>query len=76
MRVACHLHEFEDCLPAATWLKDKGYLVGFNLMQIAEQTSEEITLLAHKASEYPFDVLYFADSMGSLPPKKVSEIIL
>ena len=75
VRIACHAHEFEDCLPAANWLKDKGYLVGFNLMQIAERTHEEITLLAKKASEYSFDVLYFADSMGSLSPKGVSAII-
>ena len=75
MRIACRTHEFEDCLPAANWLKNKGYLVGFNLMQIAERTHEEITLLAKKASKYSFDVLYFADSMGSLSPKEVSAII-
>ncbi|MDB4659640.1 aldolase catalytic domain-containing protein [Synechococcus sp. AH-551-C10] len=75
VRIACHVHEFENCLPAAAWLKEKGYLVGFNLMQIAERTPEEITLLAKKASNYVFDVLYFADSMGSLSPRDVTAII-
>lgn len=75
VRIACHVHEFEACLPAATWLRDKGYLVGFNLMQIADQASEDITLLAQKAGEFPIDVLYFADSLGSLSPKEVSAII-
>ena len=75
VRIACHVHEFESCLPASIWLKEQGYLVGFNLMQIAEQTTEEITLLAKKASRFPIDVLYFADSMGSLNPLQVGQII-
>ncbi|MBO1922995.1 aldolase catalytic domain-containing protein [Thiomicrorhabdus sp. 6S3-12] len=74
VRIACHVHEFETCLPAASWLKNQGYLVGFNLMQVAEQTLEEITQLANKANEFPIDALYFADSMGSLNPNQISEI--
>ena len=75
VRIACHVHEFEDCLPAATWLKEHGYLVGFNLMQVADRFPEEVTQLAKKASDYPIDALYFADSMGSLSPKDVTQII-
>ncbi len=75
VRIACHVHEFESCLPASIWLKEQGYLVGFNLMQIADKTTEEITLLAKKSSRFPIDALYFADSMGSLNPQKVSRII-
>jgi len=66
VRIACHINEFNDCLPAAKWLKKQGYLVGFNLMQIADQSLEKITELAKNANNYPIDVLYFADSMGSL----------
>ena len=75
VRIACHVHEFIKCLPAATWLKQKGYLVGFNLMQVADRTSTEITQLAQATSDYPIDALYFADSMGSLNPQQVSDII-
>jgi 4-hydroxy 2-oxovalerate aldolase len=75
VRIACHVHEFETCLPAASWLKKQGYLVGFNLMQVADRSADEITQLAQKASSYPIDVLYFADSMGSLSPKHVTQII-
>jgi 4-hydroxy 2-oxovalerate aldolase len=75
VRIACHVHEFEACLPVSKWLKDNGYLVGFNLMQIAEKSLEEITELAKLASAYPIDVLYFADSMGSLNPNQVSQIV-
>lgn len=75
VRVACHVHEFEAALPGAKWLKNMGYTVGFNLMQIADRSEEEIKSLALIANEYPLDVLYFADSMGSLKPEQTSEII-
>ena len=75
VRIACHVHEFIACLPAATWLKQQGYLVGFNLMQVADRSPMEITQLAQAASDYPIDVLYFADSMGSLNPQQVADII-
>lgn len=74
VRIACHAHEFEKVLPASTWLKCKGFTVGFNLMQIADQTQQEIEDLAKKAIGWPLDVLYFADSMGSMDPIKTVEI--
>lgn len=75
VRIACHVHELAYCLPAANWLKQQGYRVGFNIMQIAECTEHEIIQLAQLANKYPIDVLYFADSMGSLSPQQVSTII-
>lgn len=75
VRIACHVHEFEKVLAASIWLKDKGYTVGYNLMQVAERSKEEVELLAKKANSYPIDVLYFADSMGSMRPEDVSEMI-
>ena len=56
----------------ANWLKSQGYIVGFNLMQIADRSVDEIKNLASIANEYPLDVLYFADSLGSLNPEKTS----
>lgn len=75
VRIACHVHEFISCLPAAIWLKAQGYMVGFNLMQVADRSFDEITELAKQASQYPIDVLYFADSMGSLSPQQTSQIV-
>jgi len=75
VRIACHVKEFSACLAAASWLNKKGYLVGFNLMQVAECSTDELTSLASLASDYPIDVLYFADSMGSLTPERTSQII-
>jgi len=75
VRIACHVHEFSKCLSAATWLKDKGYLVGFNLIQISNCTESEIKQLAELANQYSIDVLYFADSMGSLDAEQTKKII-
>lgn len=75
VRIACHVHEFSLALPAVTWLKERGYLVGFNLMQVANCSEDDIKALARQASEYPLDVLYFADSMGSMNPAQVAQII-
>lgn len=75
VRLACHLHEFEQVLPVSHWLKKQGYQVGFNLMQIADRSEQEVTQLAQLASSYPVDVLYFADSMGSMAPDDTARII-
>ena len=75
VRIACHLQEFEDCLPAVTWLKKQGYKVGFNLMQINNANEEKIVELLKLANAYPIDVLYFADSMGSLNIRQITTIV-
>lgn len=75
IRIACQASEFIDCLPAGAWLKSKGYLVGFNVMQIANCSENEIKQLAKAANTNSMDVLYFADSMGSLDISKTKKII-
>ena len=75
VRIACHVHEFVDALPACNWLKKRGYIVGFNLMQVADRSQEEVEALSLAASHYPIDALYFADSMGSMDPVQTSKII-
>jgi 4-hydroxy 2-oxovalerate aldolase len=75
VRIACHVHEFVAALPACNWFKERGYMVGFNLMQVADRSQEEVEALSLEASKYPIDALYFADSMGSMNPAKTSQII-
>jgi len=75
VRIACHINEFEHCLSAVIWLKDRGYKVGFNLMQINNANEEKIAELLKLANTHPIDVLYFADSMGSLNAKQVTTIV-
>lgn len=75
VRLACHIHEIEAGFQACDWLKDKGYVVGLNLMQIADRTVSEIQDVGSLAARHPIDVLYFADSMGSMNPGTTGEIV-
>lgn len=75
VRIACHVHEFAEALPASGWLKELGFLVGFNLMQVADRSEDEIRSLSRLASKWPIDALYFADSMGSMAPDDTANII-
>ncbi|SET36737.1 4-hydroxy 2-oxovalerate aldolase [Marinobacter segnicrescens] len=75
VRIACHVHEFEEALAASLWLRDRGYRVGFNLMQVADREQSEVEALARACAGYPVDVLYFADSLGSMGPQQTCEIV-
>lgn len=75
VRIACHFSELPQALPAADWLSERGYRVGFNLMQIADRSQSEVIELARMACGRPIDVLYFADSMGSMTPDDTTRII-
>lgn len=75
VRFACHYHELKTVLPAAGWLHDRGYRVGLNLMQIADRSQAEIADLAQMARAWPIEVLYFADSMGSMSPDDTAKFV-
>jgi len=75
VRIPCHFYEFETTLEGCQWLKEQGYQVGINLMQIADRTLAEVEKASRLASRYDLDVLYFADSMGSMDPQQTSQII-
>ncbi|RMJ01774.1 4-hydroxy-2-oxovalerate aldolase [Marinobacter litoralis] len=75
VRIACHVHEFSEALSATSWLKEQGYRVGFNLMQVADRSETEIVELAREAQQWNPDVLYFADSMGGMTPDQTATII-
>jgi 4-hydroxy 2-oxovalerate aldolase len=75
VRIACHVHEFAEALPASVWRKEAGYKVGFNLMQVADRSQEEVESLACEANRWSLDVLYFADSMGSMDPEHTARLI-
>lgn len=75
VRFACHAREFVASLPAAQWLHERGYRIGFNIMQIVDRSREEVIELAVEASKCPIEVLYFADSMGGMSPEQTRQII-
>jgi 4-hydroxy 2-oxovalerate aldolase len=67
VRVAAHFSEVERCLPMLDRLKQKGYLVGLNIMQSSLRDSDELAELSALVSTWrSVDVLYFADSLGSM----------
>lgn len=75
VRTACHYRELAQTFEAADWLSQRGYQIGINLMQISDRSDEEILDLARRAAQAPVDVLYFADSMGSMKPDDTSRIV-
>lgn len=74
VRVACHFRELPQALPAAGWLHERGYRVGFNLMQIADRSEAEVSDLTRMARDWPIEVMYFADSMGSMTPDDTARV--
>ena len=62
-------------MPLVNWLKKKGYEICVNIMQIPELSSNEIKNTVNEVKKSKADVLYFADSMGSLDSDKTKKII-
>lgn len=75
VRIACHLGEVDAVLPGCAWLSEQGYRTGLNLMQISDRSQEEIEAVGKRCSGYPIDVLYFADSLGSMNPDLAATIV-
>lgn len=75
VRIACHYNELKLITPLVKWLKKSGYKIAINIMQIPELSFKEIknsVLLVKKANA---DILYFADSLGSLDGIKTKKIV-
>nr|WP_113867723.1 aldolase catalytic domain-containing protein [Brenneria salicis]NMN92143.1 4-hydroxy 2-oxovalerate aldolase [Brenneria salicis ATCC 15712 = DSM 30166]RBP61133.1 4-hydroxy 2-oxovalerate aldolase [Brenneria salicis ATCC 15712 = DSM 30166]RLM28713.1 pyruvate carboxyltransferase [Brenneria salicis ATCC 15712 = DSM 30166] len=76
VRVAAHFHEVEHCEAIIKSLKNKGYIVGFNLMQSGGKPDDLIADKASLAVSWNcLDVLYFADSLGNMDTTEVRRII-
>lgn len=75
VRVAAHFHEVESSEEIVSILKDKGYIVGFNLMQAGGKPAEIIAEKASTISQWRMlDVLYFADSLGNMDSVEVERV--
>jgi len=75
VRIACHAEEIASAETAVSWLKSSGYRVGLNVMQISSISDTEIEDISGIIKDWPLDVLYFADSTGSLVPKDIKRIV-
>ena len=75
VRVAAHFTEVRKCLPMLTKLKEKGYLVGLNIMQASLRSDSELEDLSSEISNWDcVDVVYFADSLGSMDSSEVARV--
>lgn len=75
VRIAAHFDEVKLCQPMINKLKEKGYIVGLNIMQASMRSSDEIESLSHLIKDWNnIDVLYFADSLGSMSCNDVRSV--
>jgi len=75
VRIACHYNELNSIAPVIKWLKKSGYKIGINIMQIPELSFKEIKNSVLQIKKTKADILYFADSLGSLDAAKTIKII-
>jgi 4-hydroxy 2-oxovalerate aldolase len=76
VRVAINFNNFYEAKILTETLNSLGYKVGLNLMQAHEKEEKEYTKIAKKIREWnSVDVLYFADSFGSMEPDEIEKII-
>ena len=75
VRVAAHFSEVRECLPMLARLKEKGYIVGLNIMQASLRSDSELVDLSAVIGSWKcIDVVYFADSLGSMDSSDVARV--
>lgn len=76
VRIAAHFSELDTISPMIKWLHGQGYRVFLNIMQIANYSEDEISKKVAKIALIDeLEVLYFADSMGSMNPREISKMV-
>lgn len=75
VRIACGMGEVPLISGAVSRLKNLGYDVGVNLMQVHNLDSVRIREFGRWCSDNSVDLCYFADSFGALEPVQVCGII-
>ena len=76
IRIATHSSDIKECRTIAIALKNLGYRVFLNLMQISSLDVKSITNIAKDIESWDcIDAFYFADSFGNMDPDLVSSII-
>lgn len=75
VRIACHQEEIFKIKKAIKWLKNQKYIVHINIMQISEINKNIIKKISTFSKKNNIDVIYFADSFGSLKERKLLGII-
>jgi 4-hydroxy 2-oxovalerate aldolase len=76
VRIASQFSELKNCRFLSNILKDLGYFVVLNLMQIGNKSNQEIEDAGKLINGWnSVEVLYFADSIGCMNPELVQKTI-
>jgi len=76
VRIATLFDDLDECMDIAAALKQLGYKVAINLMQISGKKIEEIGKAGKIISGWEtVDVIYFADSFGNMKKHEVATVI-
>jgi len=75
VRIAANRNEVATLGPAIEELRELGYQVALNLMQISEIALEHITAFGQQAKSFDVAYAYIADSFGSLRPANLPPIM-
>lgn len=75
VRLATHIQDVGLAQQIASCCKQKGFRVAINLMQIGLKDSNEVKSAISQLTLQAVDVLYLADSTGSILPKDMSGLI-
>ena len=76
VRIASHFDSIEQCKEIAQALNKLGYQICLNLMQSNGKSNDELSKIAKLIQGWKtVDVLYFADSLGSMDSDDVIRII-
>lgn len=76
VRVATHYAQMAKCRDICAALSDRGFRVFLNLMQIDAASASEEERCLSTAQDLPMvDVLYIADSFGSMTPSRVHGLV-
>ncbi|RWI85480.1 hypothetical protein [Mesorhizobium sp.] len=76
VRVAVHYSNLAACRNICTELSHRGFRVFLNLMQIDAANAAEVEICLTEVKQIDtIDVLYIADSFGSMKPARVQELI-
>lgn len=77
VRIAAHIHQVTRCREIVAYLKELGYLVGLNIMQISQADDAKVKELVTGIEQdfVDFEALYFADSLGNLRPDDIVRLV-
>lgn len=75
VRVAFHKQDLDNAIKTCIMIKHLGYNVSINAMAITNYNDKELDHLFKLVNEHNFDILYIADSYGSLNNNEIKKCI-